>query len=414
MKMRPNRLAVLVFSMSLLLASTTAKANSTFFSINFGYSNYGYNVSPYRYIYTPAFYNSIPSPFFFGYTSYYYPAFPYYFTPVVYYRPVLPFYYPYAYRPNWIYYNRYNAYRGFYPGSYNRYYSYYPQKHYNYRPDHHNDHFYGHHNKQQYAGSYNKYSPENRQYIQQRPGNHDVRTSTVLNKNNSQQRRRTNQRTEQHGVRHSRGEQQTLAASDPRPVLGQRQNRVDTERVYNKNQQTEQSKQSEHDANNARIDRLINRDRNPSRSETGRNNRPIQQRQIINQHNERTAKTQVNTLDKRTTELPVQSRKIYQQQPAVTRRSNQNDQRQVTRQQTGRNTMEKPGNGRSFRQEQVVSERNRKDSQQSGPDVRKRESSTETTGIRGNNQLSLRQNNGYGLQQRQMPQRSFSGAGYRR
>lgn len=449
MKMRPNSVAVLVSGISLLLAATTAQAGNTFFSINFGYSNHSPYVSPYRYIYTPAYYYSIPSPFFFGYTSYYYPAFPYYYTPVVYYRPVFLYYYPYAYQPDWFYYNQYYAYRGIYPNSYiygyypyNQYYSHYPHKHYRYQPDHHSDHFYGHRNKQQYAGPYKKYSPENKLGMQQRSGNHNSKTAAVIATNNQQQsireledrramlqQRPVNQRTERSGVRPSRREQHTLAATDTRPVLQRRQDSQDMGRVNNRNQRTEQSRQSEHNANNERIDRLINRDGNTAQSEMEMNDRSIQQKQIINQQSDRRAQAQVNTLNKRVTVSPPQARQnrqqshpgnmerpgnsSFRQQPAVAERSNQNNQRQVTRQQPVRNNTERPGNRNAFRQEQVVSERNRQDNQQSRPVARKKESSTETISMRDEEQRSLRQKNGPGMQQRQMSQRSFGGAGFR-
>jgi|SRR3972149_2317966 len=446
MKMRPNSIAVLVYGISLLLASTTAKAGDSFFSINFGYSSHGHYASPYRYIYSPAYYYSIPSPFFFGYTSYYYPVFPYYYTPVVYYRPVFPYYNPYAYQPYWYTYRviyPYSYIYGYYP--YNSYYSYYPLKYYKYQHDHHYDHFYGHGNKQQYAGSYKKYSPGNKRDVLQRSGNRDIKTATVIETNNTQQRsvelvkqrtllqqRPVNQRTGRPAVRPSRSEQQTLAATDPRSVLQRRQNRQDMERGNIRNQRTEQSSQSERNANNARIDRLINRDRKPSPTEMESSNRPIQQRQAINQHSDRRAQTRVTTINKRVIAPPTQARQTYQQQPvrrnldspgngsfrqppAVTVRSNQNIQRQVARQQPVRSNIERPGNRSSFRQEQIVSARNQQDGQQARPVAREREPSTEKTiSMRVGERRSLNQNYGYGMQQRQMSQRSFAGAGKRR
>jgi hypothetical protein len=137
-------------------------------------------------------------------------------------------------------------------------------------------------------------------------------------------------------------------------------------------------------------------------------------------------------LDKKAVVTPAQARQNFQQRPArsnmesqggsrsisqktaVTERSKQYNQRQVVQQQPVHNNRDKSGNRNSSRQEQDVSVRSEQGKQARSVVRKKDSSSPETLSLRGGEQISSRGNNGYGMQQRQMPQRNFGGAGYRR
>jgi len=419
MKMCPKNIAMLVSGISLLLATSAAQAGNSFFSFSIGYSSHGHYVSPYRYVYAPAYIYTVPSPFFFGYTSYYYPVFPYYYTPVVYYRPILPYRYPYAYYPYKFPHRHYYAYRGIYPSTYfhgyyahNRYYNYKPYYHYNYSHGHHAQYKYQP-RKKQYTGLNTTNlvvnSPSANALVRQAPATQNIQSVTINNTarerqrvreleryRSTLQRRHPNQSVERRNdSRPGWNERRTFANTDTRSLMQQRRNDQVRARFNNRNPRIDQSGQTNQTVNNRRIERLINRDRGTSRPDLERNNRLNQQRPIVNQQNQR--RTQANLVNTREANSPVQNRQINQlrpprnnlvrpdnnsirQQPAVTERNKQFNQRQITQQRPARNNQERSAIVNSQRH-QAVTERNRQSSQRQSTQQRPDRNNQERTAI---------------------------------
>lgn len=445
MNMRPKSIAVLASGIMLFLASTTAHAGDSFFSFSFGYSSHGHYVNPYRYVYAPAHYYVVPSPFFFGYTSYYYPVFPYYYTPVVYYRPVLPYYYPYAYQPHWFSYRHYYAYRGIYPRTYgygyhphNQYYSHNAHKHYKYSHGHHRDHFYGHRLKKQYAGSYKKYAPDNKLYSKQNKSlassNHQSRN--IAGTANERQRVRElekyrsalrqnqpDRKTERTDNRKLVNEKRTFSANNTRSASLQKRDNQNVGRSNNRNFRSETSSQPNRNINNDVVERLVNRNRNPSRAETESNNRPVQQREIVTQQNDR--RPHANSGNDRPAFSPAQAKQPQQQavrsnmvkprdsslrqQPAMTARNNQNNQSQVIRQMPStRNNVERQGNSNSLRQPAPGANNRQARANQQEPQAAVTKRRDSSGGI------NVRSGGGSVMQQKGLSQRSMGGSAFRR
>jgi hypothetical protein len=180
-------------------------------------------------------------------------------------------------------------------------------------------------------------------------------------------------------------------------------------------------------ANEERVERLINRDKNPSLLQNENRNRTIRNRDIITQRSGQPFRAIAN--DNRTTAAPEQKKQLKQQQPAhssntersragsfqqkpvVTARNNQD---QVKRQLSAKHTAERHDKTNSFRQPSA-SANMRQDNRSSRDSATKREKTREEMHVRGNsNGMSFNQGQGLRTQNKYTYQRSMGRPGHSR
>jgi hypothetical protein len=273
-------------------------------------------------------------------------------------------------------------------------------------------------------------SPAANKLVQQAPSaQQSIRHSTVNNATREQRRsselERYRSTLQQHRNnqkpfdinRSSWNEQRTLAATEKHTATQQKPDNQGRNNFTRQVQHPHQSIKTDQNANNERIERLINRDRNPSRRDLSGYNHPAQQIHIARQPDKQGILSNTRTGQINQQSLRGKSEKpanySLRQQGITSERPQQFNERQTVRQRPLRNDFEGPGYD-SF-QSQPLAKNDKRNRNHTEPASGKRMVIPERMDISPGGGMSFHQNSGPGMLHRSTSQRFMGGgAGFRR